>query len=269
MNKKNAVISHSGGLDSTSLLLRLLADEYSVTAIGFDYGQKHLIEVNLARELCQFLSKKGFDIEFHLIKLDGLRHLLESNLLSGNMDVPKGHYEESSMKATVVPNRNKIFISIIQAVALSIANKTNDNVIISYGAHAGDHAIYPDCRQSFRDADYKAFIEGNWGSEKVIYYTPYLKFTKTEVLEDGLKQCLKLSLDYKDIYAKTMTSYQPLYINGCWYSDYQSSSSIERIEAFLELGIEDPLVYADKNGFRSWSEVKSHVVKTINTFKNR
>jgi 7-cyano-7-deazaguanine synthase len=73
-------------------------------------------------------------------------------------EVPEGHYAEENMKATVVPNRNKIFSSIIQAVALSIAESKDCNVDIAMGIHAGDHSIYPDCRQEFRDIDYEAFF---------------------------------------------------------------------------------------------------------------
>ena len=83
--------------------------------------------------------------------------MLNSALVEGGDEVPEGHYEQENMKETVVPNRNKIFSSLIQAVALSIANEKNTEVHIAMGIHAGDHAIYPDCRQEFRDADYTAF----------------------------------------------------------------------------------------------------------------
>ena len=99
-------------------------------------------------------------IKYQVIKLDGLVNLLDSNLVEGGDDVPEGHYEEENMVATVVPNRNKIFASITQAVALSIANKTEETCDIALGIHAGDHAIYPDCRQEFRDADDTAFQDG-------------------------------------------------------------------------------------------------------------
>ena len=104
--------------------------------------------------------------------MDGLVNLLDSALVEGGEEVPEGHYASENMKATVVPNRNKIFASITQAVALSIANKTEENTAIALGIHAGDHDIYPDCRQEFRDADDKAFREGNWEAERVGYYTP-------------------------------------------------------------------------------------------------
>jgi 7-cyano-7-deazaguanine synthase len=100
------------------------------------------------------------------------------------------------MKATVVPNRNKIFSSIIQAVALSIANEKQTNVEIAMGIHAGDHSVYPDCRQEFRDIDYDAFCAGNWDADRVKYYTPYLHTDKAGILEDGVECCEFLHLNF-------------------------------------------------------------------------
>ena len=185
---KQAVLSLSGGMDSSTLLLHLLAHGYKVTALSFDYGQKHRVELERAQQLVDYLnSKQNQDtkeifepITYQVIKLDGLTSLLNSALVAGGDEVPEGHYEEDNMKATVVPNRNKIFSSITQAVALSIANKTESPVKIAMGIHAGDHAIYPDCRQEFRDADYKAFAEGNWDAQRVGLYTPYLNGDKFE-----------------------------------------------------------------------------------------
>ena len=153
---KQAVLSLSGGMDSSTVLLHLLAKGYQVTAVAFDYGQKHKVELERAQQLVDYINLSRTNkpnINFKVIKLDGLVELLNSNLVEGGEDVPEGHYEEENMKETVVPNRNKMFSSIIQAVALSIANEKNCSVEIAMGIHAGDHAIYPDCRQEFRDAD--------------------------------------------------------------------------------------------------------------------
>ncbi|MDA7742279.1 7-cyano-7-deazaguanine synthase [Francisellaceae bacterium] len=263
MIPKNAVISLSGGMDSSSLLIRLLTDNYSVTALAFDYGQKHKVELECAKSLCGFLCEKGYQVDFHIVELKGLSALLSSTLVEGGEEVPEGHYEEDTMKETFVPNRNKIFSSLIQASALSIAMKTNETVKIAMGIHAGDHAIYPDCRQSFRDKDYDAFLEGNWEAEKVVYCTPYLHLTKAEVLKDGIDACQQLALDYKDIYSRTNTSYKPLQINGKWYSDFKSSSSVERVEAFMTLDLEDPVAYADEVGPQNWKVVCQHVSSVI------
>ena len=185
INMKQAVLSLSGGMDSSTVLLHLLAEGYEVTALSFDYGQKHNVELERAAELIEYLDKNGHPVRYQRITLQGLVSLLNSNLVQGGDDVPEGHYEEENMKDTVVPNRNKMFSSIIQAAALSIANAKDCEVKIAMGIHAGDHAIYPDCRQEFRDADYKAFTEGNWDAKKVTYYTRYLNGDKFDILKDG------------------------------------------------------------------------------------
>ena len=287
---KKAVLSLSGGMDSSSLLLHLLANGYEVTALGFDYGQKHKVELERAKSLVEYINN-GYDseaenityhkVKYQIIKLDGLQQLLNSALVTGGADVPEGHYEQDNMKATVVPNRNKIFSSLIQAAALSIATKNigddctvGQPVEIAMGIHAGDHAIYPDCRQEFRDADFEAFKAGNWDSDLVSVYTPYLEVNKFDILVDGLKSCEALGLDFDEIYKRTNTSYKPIFIRhswsdtqGNWYSDYKSAASVERIEAFIKLGRPDPVEYADETGPVSWQFAKTQVEKVLLDYK--
>ena len=283
--KKQAVLSLSGGMDSSTLLLRLLSEGYECTAISFDYGQKHNVELERAKDLVEYINSQcptincygGCKINYQVIKLDGLSQLLNSALVTGGAEVPEGHYAEENMKATVVPNRNKIFSSIIQAVALSIAESKDCNVEIAMGIHAGDHSIYPDCRQEFRDIDYEAFKAGNWGAEKVAYYTPYLLGDKFDILKDGEKCCEQLTLNFDEVYRRTNTSYKPMqhevfYENEHgetlrsieWFSDYKSASSVERVEAFIKLGRKDPVAYADEQGPVSWEYVVEQVTKTLN-----
>ena len=255
---KQAVLSLSGGMDSSTLLLHLLANGYKVTALSFDYGQKHRVELERAQQLVDYLNskaKKFKKITYQTIKLDGLSELINSALVSGGDEVPEGHYEEDNMKSTVVPNRNKIFSSIIQSVALSIANETKSLVHIAMGIHAGDHAIYPDCRQEFRDADYKAFAEGNWDSERVLSYTPYLDGDKFDILKDGESCCECLGINFDEVYKRTNTSYKP---DAQGRSDYKSASSVERIEAFIKLGRKDPVEYID-----GWETAKQHAEKLL------
>jgi 7-cyano-7-deazaguanine synthase len=279
---KQAVLSLSGGMDSSSLLLHLLANGYEVTALGFDYGQKHKVELERATSLVQYVNEQNCgcggkpiygNVTFQIIKLDGLSQLLNSSLVTGGSDVPEGHYEQDNMKETVVPNRNKIFSSLIQAVALSVANKNEDNsCAIAMGIHAGDHAIYPDCRQEFRDADYEAFLVGNWDAEGVYHLTPYLYMDKFTILEDGQRSCDILRLDFNEVYRRTNTSYKPMLhtvrINDDisyegWFSDYKSAASVERIEAFIKLGRPDPVEYADETGPVTWEVAKTHVEKVL------
>jgi 7-cyano-7-deazaguanine synthase len=293
---KKAVLSLSGGMDSSSLLLHLLANGYEVTALGFDYGQKHKVELERAASLVKYInsdpSQGWLSMDYHkvkhqIIKLDGLSQLLNSALVTGGDDVPEGHYEQDNMKETVVPNRNKIFSSLIQAVALSEATRGGKHQVeIAMGIHAGDHAIYPDCRQEFRDADMEAFKIGNWDSELVTVTTPYLDLNKFDILEDGQKSCDILGLDFDEVYKRTNTSYKPIKITtehkwfktddegevygdeqttlvDTWYSDYKSAASVERIEAFIKLGRPDPVAYADETGPVTWEVAKTHVEEVL------
>jgi 7-cyano-7-deazaguanine synthase len=294
--KKQAVLSLSGGMDSSSLLLHLLANGYEVTALGFDYGQKHKVELERATSLVEYINsycivdeesktaEYPYYVKHQIIKLDGLSQLLNSALVTGGSDVPEGHYEQDNMKETVVPNRNKIFASLIQAVALSIATKTTSDdctigqpVEIAMGIHAGDHAIYPDCRQEFRDADFEAFKIGNWDSDLVTVTTPYLHENKFTILEDGQRSCDILGLDFNEVYRRTNTSYKPMLhtvrVNDeisyeGWFSDYKSAASVERIEAFIKLGRPDPVEYADENGPVTWEVAKAHVEKVLSEHNN-
>ena len=283
--KKQAVLSLSGGMDSSTLLLHLLANGYEVTALSFDYGQKHKVELERAKSLVDYINsycvvdeesktaEYPYFVKHQVIKLDGLQQLLNSALVEGGKDVPEGHYEQDNMKETVVPNRNKIFSSLIQAVALSVAIKgEKQEVHIALGIHAGDHAIYPDCRLEFRDIDMEAFRAGNWDSELVNFYTPYLHTDKFGILKDGEKCCEALCIDFNEVYARTNTSYKPMLHtvnldNGMgyegWFSDYKSAASVERIEAFIKLGRPDPVEYADETGPVSWQTAKAHVEQVL------
>jgi 7-cyano-7-deazaguanine synthase len=257
---KQVVLSLSGGMDSSSLLLHLLALRIKVTAISIDYGQKHKIELQRAMELVEYLKANNINLNYKQIDLSDLSTLLNSALIEGGDEVPEGHYEQENMKETVVPNRNKIFSSIMQAIALSLANKTNEECGIALGIHAGDHAIYPDCRQSFRDADFSAFQQGNWNADKVKTYTPYLHCDKADILMDALDSCDSLAIHFDEVFKRTNTSYKPTKEG---LSDYKSASSVERIEAFLKIGRVDPVQYVD-----GWECASAHVKKVLSNAKD-
>jgi 7-cyano-7-deazaguanine synthase len=278
---KSVVVSLSGGMDSSTLLLRALSEYDNVIAVSFDYGQKHRVELERAQSLVDYLKEQGKKVKYQTIKLDGLTPLLNSALVTGGADVPEGHYEQDNMKATVVPNRNKIFSSIVQAIALSTANQNESTCDIALGIHAGDHAIYPDCRQEWRDADDQAFRVGNWDVGRVGHFTPYLHTDKFGILQDGEMLCEQLGLDFNEVYSRTNTSYKPIQhlvekeISvlaslkemqqiPVWFSDYKSASSVERIEAFIKLGKPDPVAYADETGPVTWEIAKAHVEQVLN-----
>jgi len=310
--ERHVVISLSGGMDSSTLLLRCLKEYDTVTAISFDYGQKHRIELERAQSLVDYINSTKIKfsdnlndlqgnleaytgyapelfndlikdivnsvskITYRVIKLDGLTDLLNSALVTGGAEVPEGHYAEENMKATVVPNRNKIFASIVQAVALSISDKTGEGCDIALGIHSGDHAVYPDTTEEFRQADLHAFRIGNWNSDSVGFFAPYMEGDKFTILQDGEMLCEELDLDFNEVYSRTNTSYKPIFIpyethafkGGKWYSDYKSASSVERVEAFIKLGRKDPVGYADEEGPVTWEHVVKEVTKVLETHNN-
>jgi 7-cyano-7-deazaguanine synthase len=290
---KHAVVSLSGGMDSSTLLLRCLKEYKTVTAISFDYGQKHRVELERAQSLVDYINsnveKTEMDplgtiavtglnynpITYRQIQLNGLVDLLDSTLVTGGDDVPEGHYAEENMKATVVPNRNKIFASITQAIALSVTSRTGEDCDIALGIHSGDHAVYPDTTEEFRQADMNAFRIGNWDSDKVDFFTPYMDGDKFSILQDGEVLCEELGLDFNEVYSRTMTSYKPIWIpvqkltgvSGDWYSDYKSASSVERVEAFIKLGRPDPVDYADEKGPATWETARIYVEQVLSEYE--
>ena len=255
---KKAVMSFSGGMDSTGLLLDLLSDGYSVHAISFDYGQKHKVEIEKAKKNIDYLSSNGLIVEHDIVDLKSISPLLHSSLTEALKEVPEGHYEEEQMKSTVVPNRNAIFSSIVYSCALSNAIKNNSEVIIALGVHSGDHAIYPDCRPEFYQALEGAFSIGNWDSDKVRFYLPYLDYDKSYILKKALKSCNVLGLNFDDIFSNTLTSYNP---DELGRSSGKSGSDVERILAFNSINRKDPIEYV-----MDWEEVLKHALETEKRF---
>ena len=171
-------------------------------------------------------------------------------------DVPKGKDEKSNkeenMKSTVVPNRNAIFSSFLYAYALSISKETNEKVDIALGVHAGDHDIYPDCRLEFYEELFNAFKIGNWNTKNINFHLPYLNYTKSDILKSALNACKELNLNFERIFKNTITSYEP---DNNGISNGKTASDIERILAFHELGIQDPIEYKTP-----WRDVLKHAL---------
>ena len=249
---KQAVMALSGGMDSSALMLHLLREGYDVTAVSFDYGQKHRIELDRASDLVAYLADNGFTINHHQVDLKSAMAMFHSDLLTSGGDVPTGHYEETNMKSTVVPNRNAIFSSLLYGTGLSIATKKNCDVSIVLGVHSGDHAIYPDCRPEFYTALEHAFFVGNWDAERVTFNLPYLELDKSAILSDAKASINHLELNFEEVFARTITSYAP---DNDGRSHGKTGSDIERILAFHAIGEKDPLEYVD-----SWEDVLEHAL---------
>lgn len=214
------VLITSGGMDSTTLLYRLINEKKDVFTLSFDYGQKHKKELDCAK-----MNSERFGLIHKIIDLSMLSNqgIFADSSLTTDINVPEGHYAAENMKNTVVHNRNMIMLSIAIAYALSIKASA-----VYYGAHSGDHAIYPDCRPIFVER-MKAIAEVcDYNPIKI--ETPYLNYTKGDIVKEGIK----LKVDYKN----TWTCY-----NGREKACGKCGSCTERLEAFAENNIEDPLEY--------------------------
>jgi 7-cyano-7-deazaguanine synthase len=217
MNK--VIVSFSGGMDSATLLAFAMERAPNVVVTGFTYGSKHnSYEVAAAREVCRF-----YDLQYFNLDLTPIMGTFKSNLLKGGGPIPEGHYEAESMRQTVVPARNIIFASILAGQAWSL---DADTVMI--GVHAGDHYIYPDCREEFINVMAKAIWEGTDG--RVRLQAPFIAHKKDEILEWGLR--------HKVPYHLTRTCYkdQAMACGKC-------GSCQERLVAFAENNLNDPLPY--------------------------
>ena len=238
------VLSLSGGLDSTMLLMYYLSQGAEVRAYSFSYGQKHSVELKKVKKNVKYLKSLGYPISHQIIDLKDVFSDSASSLHVGGEAIPEGHYAGENMKSTVVENRNVIFSSIIYGKALSWANKTGSNVIISLGIHAGDHTIYPDCTPESQQAAKHLFEISNWNSDRVTYEAPFVNIHKGEVLAVGLT-CMQTmgftKAQKKRILKNTHTCYNP---DEKGRSCGKCGSCTERLEAFEYCKMKDPIEYA-------------------------
>ena len=254
-----AVVCLSGGMDSTSLLLKLLAEGREVHGLSFDYGQKHRFELECLQANLDYLRTQGLSISWNLIDISDIATLLHSSLIDPQWQIPTGHYESDSMKQTVVPNRNAIFASITFASALSLSQRLQHGVAVCLGVHAGDHAIYPDCKPEFFSAIFDAFSIGNWDAGRVSLDLPYVHWNKCQILQDAQNSVRKLQLDFNTVFRNTCTSYEP---DADGRSSGSTGSDIERILAFHKLGLVDPITYVEP-----WSQVVERAIQIEDKFR--
>jgi len=215
---EKVVVIYSGGMDSFTLLNQVIAQGKKPFALSFNYGQKHSKELHYAQKVCDDLG-----LPHKIVDITAIHQLLLGSSLTDDIEIPEGHYEEESMKSTVVPNRNMIMLSLAIAYAVSIKAES-----VYYGAHGGDHAIYPDCRPEFIEKMSAASKAGNYEDIDVI--APFQNIDKTEILSKGLA----MGLDY----SKTWTCY-----NGRERACGKCGACQERLEAFQINGLPDSLVY--------------------------
>jgi len=221
-----SVIIYSGGMDSFTLINILKENGDDVHALSFNYGQRHLKELVYAAVVC----KHHLKVPHTVVDLSCLTELISSSTLTSDKDVPDGHYSELTMRQTVVPNRNMIMLSIAVGYAVNIgASKVYTAV------HAGDHAIYPDCRKDFIDAMTEVTKISNY--QPVTIEAPFIDLSKGQILMEGEHYG---NLDEAD-YDHAWTCYK-----GREKPCGRCGACVERLEAFDEHGWRDPLEYEDR-----------------------
>lgn len=220
MSRKVVVIL-SGGMDSATLLARELHVGHTVAALSVNYGQRHSRELGAAVRLCHH-----YNIPHTIVDMTGLSGVMRgSSQTDPSVAVPEGHYAEPSMKQTVVPNRNMLLIATAAAHCISIGY---DEVV--YGAHAGDHAIYPDCRPEFVSQMERALRWCHYTPVRL--RAPFLAMDKGDIATLG--QQLGVPYQY------TWTCYK-----GGDEACGACGACRERLEAFEKAGVADPLVYSE------------------------
>jgi 7-cyano-7-deazaguanine synthase len=206
-------------MDSVTALYAAAREHEVVGAVSFDYGSKHNArELPLAWWHCDALG-----VPHQVVALPFVNDLFASDLLKSGGDVPDGHYAEENMKKTVVPFRNGIMLAI--ACGLAESHGAEGLVIAS---HAGDHAIYPDCRETFMTAMSSAMAEGTYARVQLL--RPFINMDKTSIARLGAE----LGIDY----GKTWSCYKgrELHCGTC-------GTCVERREAFLQANVPDPTLY--------------------------
>lgn len=218
-----AVVTVSGGLDSVTLAHDLAAAGEELALLSFDYGQRHVGEIEFAKRCAQRLQA-----EHHVVDLRSVGSILSGSALTDpSVDVPDGHYTDDSMKATVVPNRNAILLSIATGLAVASGADT-----VATAVHAGDHPIYPDCRPAFIEAFEHLARVANEGfvAEGFKVTAPYLNLSKAQIVARGAA----LHVPFAD----TWSCYRggELHCGRC-------GTCVERIEAFELADVDDPTAY--------------------------
>lgn len=213
------VLVYSGGLDSTVLLGHLLAEGREVHTFTVNYGQRHSREIESARAVCEH-----YGVEHRVADLRALGPIFGHNSLTDtSMAVAEGHYEEESMKTTVVPNRNMILLAVAAARAIALRADT-----LAYAAHGGDHAIYPDCRPEFAEAMDAAIRLADW--HKVALERPMVSWSKADIVRRGAALAVPMHLTWS------------CYKGGVVHCG-RCGTCVERREAFALAGVPDPTAY--------------------------
>lgn len=220
-----ATLIVSGGMDSATLAYFYKSRGFELHLVGFDYGQRHVKELQSLQAIAESL-----DASWEVIDLSNLTSVFAGAALTSDIAVPDGHYTSESMRITVVPNRNAIMLSIATGIAVA-----NGSDVVATGIHGGDHFIYPDCRPEFFAAINEAFVLATSGHAQDGFHleAPFVEISKADIALLGSH----LEVPYE----KTWSCYKggEIHCGRC-------GTCVERIEAFELAGVQDPTEYADK-----------------------
>lgn len=230
---RKAVVIFSGGLDSTVLLAYLRKQGFEVYALSVDYGQRHRVELEHAHRLTQLTFQVPHKVAD--LRAVGRELLAGSSQTSDSIEVPQGHYAEESMKLTVVPNRNMIMLSVAIGWAVSLKAE-----FVAYGAHGGDHTIYPDCRPEFVEAMQTAAGLADW--HPVAVTAPFLNMTKADIVKLGAELGAPMHKTWSCYDPRTVRELTHGAITGYAHCG-ECGTCVERKEAFLLAGVTDPTTY--------------------------
>ncbi len=216
------IVICSGGLDSVTLAYKIAKEHELLGLISFDYGQRHKKELSYAQTCADALG-----VRHDVIDISNIGKLLTGSALTDDVDVPDGHYAEDTMKATVVPNRNAIMLTIAYGIASSRGAEA-----VATAVHGGDHFIYPDCRPEFANAFQVMQDHALDGLSQIKLYTPFIEISKADIATEGAR----LDVPFID----TWSCYK-----GGQHHCGRCGTCVERREAFALAGVEDPTIYED------------------------
>ena len=221
---RHAIVIASGGLDSSAAAYLLADQGTTVSLLSFDYGQRHRRELDFAARIADQLGASHTVVDMSSVG----RLLTGSALTDPRVRVPDGHYRDATMRSTVVPNRNAIMLDIAAGAAVAAGADA-----VAFGAHSGDHFIYPDCRQDFFEAISASIRRGNDGflAEDFAVLAPFLRCSKTEVVTAAARLGVPFEV--------TWSCYRggKVHCGTC-------GTCVERREAFVLAGVDDPTDYA-------------------------